>query len=628
MEVNENGNPSKIFIDKLYFLLGTVFVCFQVYTALFGVIPGVGQKAIHLGLILTLLFLGNMSKSRGIWLTLLNLLLLVMSIVSIAYILFIDKTIDLRAGITLPADIIFGIMLIIVLLEASRKVVGPSLLVIILLFIAYAFLGRYFPIFLAHAGMSLGRFINLIVLSTDGIFGSPLYASAVYIVLFIILGAVFGETGVGDYFTGLATTAFGRFKGGPAKISVIASGLFGSVNGSAIANVVGTGTFTIPLMKKNGFEPEYAGAVEAASSTGGQIMPPIMGTTAFLVAQMLNIPYFDVVKAALVPAILYFGGILMTVDIHARKKDLKSMDISDVPKLSSMLKKSYLFLPLVFLVVILGVFNFTITKAGIYTLIFTIFLSLFSSETRLTKEKLVRIVKNSVSGSIPVAVACAAVGIVIGVVMGTGLGFRLSGILVDLAHGQKMLLLVLTMLVSIILGMGVPTTAAYLVLAVLVAPALIKLQVLPMAAHLFIFYFGIISNITPPVALAAYAAAGIAHCNPNKCGFTAFHLAISGFILPFMFVYNPSLMLYGAWYNILRSLFTALIGVYCLSAAMEGFAVKWKISWIERFLYVAVAFLLIDSGSLTDLLGVGLLVLLIVFRVFLSQKTRPAAVKD
>ena len=532
----------------------------------------------------------------------------------------IDSTIDLRSGVVYTYDIVFGVLLVLALIEATRRSVGTSLAIVTGCFILYGFFGQYMPGFLAHVGMDLPRFISIVYLGTDGIYGTAIYASASYIVLFVILGAVFNETGVGDYFTKLASRAFGRFVGGPAKIAVVASGLFGSISGSAIANVIGTGTFTIPMMKKCGFEDEYAAAVEASASTGGQIMPPVMGATAFLIAEYLGIPYFDLVKAALIPAVLFYVAILMTVDLYARKHHISGVPEDELPTWKELGKTVYLILPLVYLIISMSVLKMSVTKSGISSILMAIVCTMFSAKNRLNKEKIVKIIKGSINGAKPVAIACGVVGIIIGIVMGSGLGFRMSSVLIQVSNGNLAILLILTMVVSLIMGMGVPTTAAYLMLALLVVPALKQMNVLPLAAHLFIFYFGIISNVTPPVALAAYAAAGVARCNPTKTGFFAFKLSLSGFILPFIFVYNPVLLMQGSALEIIQSLITALLGIYSLSCALEKFAFKWEISQVERVALFVSAILLVVPGTLTDV--VGFVVLAVIFALKLIENKK------
>ena len=532
----------------------------------------------------------------------------------------IDSTIDLRSGVVYTYDIVFGVLLVLALIEATRRSVGTSLAIVTGCFILYGFFGQYMPGFLAHVGMDIPRFISIVYLGTDGIYGTAIYASASYIVLFVILGAVFNETGVGDYFTKLASRAFGRFVGGPAKIAVVASGLFGSISGSAIANVIGTGTFTIPMMKKCGFEDEYAAAVEASASTGGQIMPPVMGATAFLIAEYLGIPYFDLVKAALIPAVLFYVAILMTVDLYARKHHISGVPEDELPTWKELGKTVYLILPLVYLIISMSVLKMSVTKSGISSILMAIVCTMFSAKNRLNKEKIVKIIKGSINGAKPVAIACGVVGIIIGIVMGSGLGFRMSSVLIQVSNGNLAILLILTMVVSLIMGMGVPTTAAYLMLALLVVPALKQMNVLPLAAHLFIFYFGIISNVTPPVALAAYAAAGVARCNPTKTGFFAFKLSLSGFILPFIFVYNPVLLMQGSALEIIQSLITALLGIYSLSCALEKFAFKWEISQVERVALFVSAILLVVPGTLTDV--VGFVVLAVIFALKLIENKK------
>ncbi len=596
-------------LKKLSFILAAIFCVFHCWTAMFGAAAGIGQKAIHLGLVLAIFFLDYLAKDDRKWYCRLSdVFFILASVGSLIYIMSIDSTIDMRSGLIYTYDIFFGVLLMVTLIEATRRAVGKSLAIVVIVFILYAFFGQYMPGFLVHAGMDISRLTSVVYLGTDGIYGTAIYASASYIVLFVILGAVFNETGVGDYFTKLASRAFGKFRGGPAKIAVVASGLFGSISGSAIANVIGTGTFTIPMMKKCGFEDEYAAAVEASASTGGQIMPPVMGATAFLIAEYLGIPYFSLVKAALIPAVLFYVAILMTVDLYARKHDIKGVPESELPTWKELGRNVYLILPLIYLIISMSVFKMTVTKSGITSIIATIVCTLFSARNRITLEKLKRIVKASINGAKPVAVACGVVGIIIGIVMGSGLGFRMSSMLIQISNGQLGILLVLTMVVSLILGMGVPTTAAYLMLALLVVPALKQMNVLPLAAHLFIFYFGIISNVTPPVALAAYAAAGVARCNPTKTGIFAFKLSLSGFILPFMFVYNPVLLMQGNWLEIIQSLITALLGIYSLSSALEGFVFKWNANKAERLVLLASALLLIVPGALTAVIGLAVLV--------------------
>lgn len=617
-------------LKKVSLILAICFVAFHLYTAAFGTMPGIAQKSIHLGFLLVIFYINAMVDSEKRWEQIFLGIMALFALGGCAYITILDENLQLRAGIVYASDILFAILLIIAIFEACRRKMGNPLVIITLVFVAYAFLGKYIPGFLNQPGMTLKKFTSLVYLTTDGIFGSPLYASASYVVLFVLLGAIMSVSGIGDYMTNLATSLFGHMRGGPAKVAVVASGFFGSISGSPPANVIGTGTFTIPMMKKNGFEPEFAAAVEATASTGGAIMPPIMGSTAFIMAEMLGIPYTAVAKAALIPAILYFLAVLFGVDIYAAKHGLKGIPRSQLPKVRSMLKQIYMLAPLIFLIFCMAVFNMTIVRSGLLTIIVTLVLVEINPKTRMTKEQWLQIPVQTVKSAVSVGIACAMAGIISGVIMGSGLGYRISSILTSVAGTSMLLLLVLTMVVSLIMGMGVPTTAAYLVLASLVAPTMIQLGIPPLAAHMFIFYFGCISSITPPVALAAYAGAGLAGCDPNKTGYKAFRLAFCSFLMPYLFVYNPVLLMEGGVLDILWSLVTALIGAYLLASGFEGFFFRWSLKWFERPLMILGAVMLIVPGMVTDLVGIAIIVVEFVteFMFKRSEKFVPVTVSQ
>ena len=617
-------------LKKVSLILAICFVAFHLYTAAFGTMPGIAQKSIHLGFLLVIFYINAMVDSEKRWEQIFLGIMALFALGGCAYITILDENLQLRAGIVYASDILFAILLIIAIFEACRRKMGNPLVIITLVFVAYAFLGKYIPGFLNQPGMTLKKFTSLVYLTTDGIFGSPLYASASYVVLFVLLGAIMSVSGIGDYMTNLATSLFGHMRGGPAKVAVVASGFFGSISGSPTANVIGTGTFTIPMMKKNGFEPEFAAAVEATASTGGAIMRPIMGSTAFIMAEMLGIPYTAVAKAALIPAILYFLAVLFGVDIYAAKHGLKGIPRSQLPKVRSMLKQIYMLAPLIFLIFCMAVFNMTIVRSGLLTIIVTLVLVEINPKTRMTKEQWLQIPVQTVKSAVSVGIACAMAGIISGVIMGSGLGYRISSILTSVAGTSMLLLLVLTMVVSLIMGMGVPTTAAYLVLASLVAPTMIQLGIPPLAAHMFIFYFGCISSITPPVALAAYAGAGLAGCDPNKTGYKAFRLAFCSFLMPYLFVYNPVLLMEGGVLDILWSLVTALIGAYLLASGFEGFFFRWSLKWFERPLMILGAVMLIVPGMVTDLVGIAIIVVEFVteFMFKRSEKFVPVTVSQ
>ncbi|MDY3986157.1 TRAP transporter permease [Dysosmobacter sp.] len=601
-------------LKRLELTLCICFVLFQMYTAFFGAISGIAQKSIHLTFVIAILFIGlynNDHKHKT--LQVLDLVLMVIGCVVTIYITTLSKQLAIDNTTHTVAMSVFGVLLIAILLVATWRKVGPVLAIVVAFFVFYAFFGKMFPLIFRHGGMKFTRFIHLICYTSEGIFGSPLNSAATFICVFIILGALFAVTGVGDYITELASSVFGVFRGGPAKVAVVASALFGSISGSACANVIGTGTFTIPLMKRIGYDGEFAGAVEATASTGGQIMPPIMGAAAFLVAEILGVRYWDVVKAAIIPAILFYVALLIAVDLYALSHGLVGMKRSELPPLSKTIRGIWKFSPMLVLILMIGPMNFTITRSGVYTFLFTLALSFVSKETRLNREKLTQFLYSAGRGCCTVAIACAVVGIIIGTVTGTGLSYRLSSILVDIAGGKLALLLIITMFAAIILGMGLPSSACYLVLATLVAPAIIQLGVLPMAAHLFVFYYGIISNVTPPVAMAAYAAAGIADCNPSRCGFQAFRLSIAGFLLPFFFVYNNVLLFDGTPLAILIAFLGAVVGIYCLACSMQGYIWNAPINFVGRVLLFAAAISLIDSAVLTDMIGLALMIAVHVF---------------
>jgi TRAP transporter 4TM/12TM fusion protein len=475
-------------------------------------------------------------------------------------------------------------------------------------------------------------------LTTEGIYGLVLGVSATFIYLFVLFGAFLKVSGGGQLFIDIAYGLFGRVRGGPAKVAVVASGLFGTVSGSAVANVVGTGTFTIPLMKSIGYQPHFAGAVEAVASSGGQLMPPIMGAAAFIMSEILQIPYFRICLHALLPALLYYFCAFIMVDLEAAKTGLKGVPSEALPRVGRILReRGLLLLPLPVLIYILAVVQATPMKAAFWAIITTFgliasqtFLNLFRDLGRkgslsqagvsLLRQTTTAMHEGAV-GTLIVASACATAGIVIGITNLTGLGLKLSGILVDLSHGYLLALLVLTMIASIILGMGLPTTACYILLAVLAAPALIKMGVMPIAAHLFVFYFGIISAITPPVAGAAYAAAPLAGVGPMKIGFTACRLGIAAFILPYMWVYGPALLLIGEPLKVALGVVTSVIGIAACACAVQGYMLH-RLSVLERILLMIAALLLIKPGWITDGIGLALLLPVIIHQVFSTGRER------
>jgi TRAP transporter 4TM/12TM fusion protein len=459
-------------------------------------------------------------------------------------------------------------------------------------------------------------------LTTEGILGIPLWVSATFIYLFVLFGAFREKTGLGQLFIDISNAVAGWASGGPAKVAVVTSALEGMISGSSVANTVESGSFTIPMMKRLGYRPEFAAAVEASASTGGQIMPPIMGAAAFIMAEFLNMPYIEIAKAAAIPACLYFFGIFIEVHLEAKRSNLRGMSRDELPRMRTVMKeRGHLFFPLVAIIVfLLG--GFTPLYAALMGLVVCVLAAQLRKSTRMGIVDILNAFAAGARGALGVAIACATAGIIIGVVTLTGLGLKLANGLVDLAGGNLLFTLFFTMITSLILGMGAPTTANYIITSTIAAPALVLLKVAPLAAHMFVFYFGIIADLTPPVALAAYAGAGIAKSDPMKTGFIATKLAIGAFIVPYIFVYNPAMLLIGTTpLTLAQNLITACCGMFGVGAAMIGFCLA-PMRWWERIWFMVGGLMLIDPGTLTDLIGIAMLGIELLYQWHKSKTTR------
>ncbi len=588
-----------------------LFSCFQLYTAIFGVLDAHLQRTIHLCFGLVLIYL--LYPARKSWsrkkMNPLDAILAVLSVVATMYLVINYKELVTRAGMNTPTDIVIGVIGVLLVFEATRRTVGWPMLTVALVFLAYAFLGPYMPGILAHRGVSFDELVSHLYFTTEGIFGVPMGVSSTFIFLFILFGAYLDATGLGKFFIDFANALAGWAVGGPAKVAVLSSGLMGTVSGSSVANVAGTGSFTIPMMKKLGYRPSFAGAVEAAASTGGQLMPPVMGAAAFLMAEFVGVPYIDVVKAAVIPAILYYTGIWLSVHYEAKKYGLKGTPRDELPKFGPLLKeKGHLALPLIVIVYLL-VTGYTPMRAALYAIGLTIVCACLRKNTRITFKQFVDGLISGAQSVLGVLIACASAGIIIGVVTKTGVGLKLATALLDLAGGQMLPAMFFTMITSLILGMGVPTTANYVITSTIAAPALVQMKVPVLAAHMFAFYFGIVADVTPPVALAAYAGAGIAGANPMKTGVTAAKLAIAAFVVPYIFVLAPQLLMINATApTILMAMVTAIIGMWGLSLAMIGFC-QHPLNAIQRIAFFIGGLCLIIPGSMTDLIGIVILLL-------------------
>ncbi len=575
------------------------------------VITSVKLYAIHLGFSFFLVFLVYplSSKARAIKsrFPIYDLALGIMGALTCVYVIVLYKDFIFRIDNSpTPTDLIFGGICILLVLEISRRTIGLSMPVVAAVFLAYAFLGHSMPQVIRHRGYDLERVVSHLF-SEQGIFNIPIGISVRYVFLFILFGSFLEFSGGGKFLIDLATAMFGGTRGGPAKAETVSSAFFGTISGSAVANVIGTGTFTIPMMKSIGYKSHFAAAVECVSSTGGQIMPPVMGAGAFILAELVGVSYLDVCKAAAIPAILYFFSVLVMVDLEAAKTGLKGLPWSELPRLGPLIKKDFLFIvPIVTLIFFLVGLKTSATMAGFWATVVTFVITFFRKETRMGGKKILDTLADGAIKATQVAAVCACAGIIIGITALTGVGLKISTILIDLGGVSILLSLFLAMVISLILGMGLPTTAAYIICAAIVAPSLIKLGLSPMAAHLFIFYFSCISAITPPVAVAAYVAAGIARANPIRVGFTACRLGLAAFIVPYMFVFGPPLLLKGGFGSVIWAVLTACMGVVALAAGAERWFMGRPTSWLQTGLLLAAALLLIKPGLTTDMIGFGI----------------------
>jgi TRAP transporter 4TM/12TM fusion protein len=505
-----------------------------------------------------------------------------------------------------PMDKVVGIVAIVLVLEATRRTIGAALPIVAISFLLYGFAGPWMYGWLYHRGLSLEITVDQTYFTTEGVFGVPMSVAGTYVILFIIFGTFLEKSGAGQFFMNFANAIAGGSRGGPGKVAVVSSSLFGTISGSAVANVMVDGWLTIPMMKKTGFKPEAAAAIESVASTGGQIMPPIMGAAAFVMAEFQGVSYTQVMIAAAIPALFYYGALFAAIHFNAVRSGLRGLPREELPILGYIiLRQGHLFLPVIVLLALL-LYGFTPTYGAIMATVALVAISWLRPATGLSWRTCIEALRDGAVHTVPVAMACASAGIVIGIVLQTGLALRFTAFLVDFTYGSLLAALFITMVAGIILGMGMPTTPAYIMQAALLVPAIVKLGVPPMAAHMFAFYFSCLSAVTPPVALAVYAAASIGGAGLWGSGVQAMKFAAAGFIVPFFFVYNPALLFSGEWIEILRAVVTGSIGVVALAASMEGYFLR-RATWFERALFLAAALLLIDPNAVTDVIGIGVL---------------------
>jgi TRAP transporter 4TM/12TM fusion protein len=607
-------------------ILGALLTLFSLYTAQFGLLVANKQRGIFLAFALSLTFLlypSRFSKKKEVGL--LDIIFALTGFVSSFYIVIVFDQLALRQGWPTQTDFIMGLLTMILLSMAAIRVAGFILPSISLIFLAYCYFGQWIPGKFGHRGFSVITIVRHMYLSTEGVFGLPLGVVSDFIYLFIFFGVILTVTGVGKVFIDLALALLGKQRGGPAKVAVLASGFLGSINGSSVANVVGTGTFTIPLMKSIGYRPYFAGAVEASASCGGQIMPPIMGAAAFIMAEFLGVSYLTVAVAATLPAILYYTGVLTSVHIEAVRTGLKGLPKEQIPSLKRILmKEGYMLIPIPLIIVTL-LMGYTPTMAALWAIYLSLSLPYIpfigKKENRYSLGDLYNMLVKGAMGALDLLVICGLIGFIIGTSSLTGVGLKLASFIVDMSGGYLLPALILTMFASILLGMGIPTTGNYIMMALLTAPALKLMNVEPMSAHMFVFYFGIISDLTPPVALCAMVAAGVASAPFWKTAVTATKLAVAGFIIPYMFVYNPKLLINLSSMNLAETSFiviTSVTGVIALAAVVQNHLFI-RLKLYERIMLLSASFLLILPTYLHSIIGAIMLGIVLAVQVYRSK---------
>lgn len=599
----------KSLIGKIVYIVALIMTFYHLYTTVTGVPSAMTHRPIHFGLGLILMFLAYDKKGKRTdksKLSLFECIGIAGAIAMIAFYLINRKYLMSYMWYMTPVTtmaILITILVLALAIISGRRMVGNIFVCISIFFVIYAWAGPYLPGLLKHRGIALNKFCDTIALIPEGIFGGAMGTSATYIFNFILFGAFLKASKVGNFFIDIAMALAGQSRGGPAKVAIISSAAVGTISGSVVANVLTTGSFTIPLMRGLGYKKEFSGAVEATASTGGMIMPPVMGSTAFLVAELSGVPYATLCKNAIFPAVLYYIALILMIDLESAKIGLKGMKKENLPNAWKVFKNGwYKLIPLILLIVMIFM-GYSPLKCGLYAIIGTVIVSWFDPETRMGPKRILDAFVDGAINSIQVVAACACAGIVVGIVSQTGLGFRMSSALITIAGGSLLLSLFFCMIIGLILGMGLTVTPAYVILAALIAPVLTELGLLPVQAHLFCFYYACLCGITPPVAIGAFAAAGIADADPMKTGLTAVRLAASLYIVPYMFAYAPELILIGDPMNIILCVVTAIIGIYAFSVALEGWLFE-KVSVVWRILIGCAALFMIYPEHISDIVGI------------------------
>lgn len=613
-------------IDYVILVVGILTSLFHLYIGWFGEPHAIFSRSIHLMLmtVLALLMHPMIKGTNRKYTIFLDFCIMALMIWAGSYLIINFVELAWRQGMPTELEIWLGIICVLIVLEITRRAMGWALPILSVFFIVYGIYGPYFGYF-SHRPYSIERIASQLFLTTEGVFGLPIGVCASFILLFILFGAFLNMSGAAEFFFDLAYAIAGRRKAGPAQAAVAGSALFGMISGSAVANVSTTGTFTIPLMKKCGFRPVSAGAIEAVASTGGQLMPPIMGAAAFVMAELLEIPYFKIAKSAAIPAFFYFLSLAAFIEFQADKSGVEKITLEDLPGFVETLKKGIVYMiPLIGLIVLLSM-NYSPSKSAVSSIFLILVISFFKKDIRskITPQAIGAALKSGAVGTVSTAAACACAGIVVGMINLTGLGLKMSSGLIALAGGNLFPALILVAISCLILGMGMPTTASYIIVAVLGAPALMELGVGALNAHLFVFYYAVISNITPPVALAAFAGAGIANSKPMKTGFEAVRFGMVAYVMPLLFIYRSEILLMAPWTKIFWSIFCISIAIVSLGASLVGWF-KGRIGWVTRILFAAAAILLFQNVLLGNIAGLIMSVALFTVSAKKSEnKNRP-----
>jgi len=619
-----NKEDRQLYLERTFIAVCISLVVFSLYTASFGIFPDIIQRGVHLSHAIVLVYLHSViqgSEGKKTFTQIISLALGIIACLAIGYqVVFYDEVVS-RYGEITDSEMIIASVALILLLDGTRRIIGWSMVVLALVFLAYAFWGNFLYGDLAHRGYDLERVLGQVYLGADGIFGTPLGVSSTFVILIVILGALLEGSGASKVMMDIAVSLTGRSRGGPAKAAVVGSSLMGMISGTAVANVLTTGTISIPLMKRGGYRPHVAAGIEAVSSTGGQLMPPIMGAAAFLMADIIETPYSEIATAAIIPAALFYIAVFAAVHLEAVKNDLQPLKESELPSArDAILDKGHVLLAIPAFVGFL-IYGFSVMYSALWAIATLFVLSLLRPSTRMDLKALVQVCKSAAEAVLPVALATATAGIIIAVVTLTGVGLKFSSLIVTLSGGNLMIALMLTMLASLILGMGLPTAAAYILVATLAAPALVNMGVDILAAHMFVFYSAMLSAITPPVALAAFAAAAISRENPMRIALTAVKYGLVAFIIPYFFVFDTRLLGQGDFISLIVPIVTAALGTIALASALQGWLAD-KANMFIRVVLFSSAMLLIAPGIITDAIGLITIAVVLAYQIRARNKIK------